>query len=437
MKETSLSRRDFIKVSGVASLAAVMTGPARARSNGKREKIRIGLIGAGSRGTHAGITDCAEADQDVELVAIGDLFPDHLDQAPDEIRKAMDRRGLPFESIYRVSPEHLYSGFDAYERVMACDVDLVILTTPPVFRPLHLKAAVDAGKHIFVEKPVAVDPTGVRDFAASSELAEEKGLTLVAGTQMRRARHILAAVEQVRNGALGTILGGHSFRLGGALTGFRPDEAIRQSHWSDMEWQLRRWLFTVWSSGGFLVEQHVHNLDLIDWLMDAHPVQATGFGGRQARTDSIYPNVWDHISVEYRYPEGKRITHLGTQMDGLSDRNEIRLIGEKGELYLDFRVARINGDSPYEYSGPSVNPSVQQYRDTIESIRSGTPINEGKRIAQSTMTAVLGRIAAYSGRSVSWDWAMNASKQDLTPTHWEFGDLPLEPPAIPGKTPLN
>ncbi len=437
MKKTFLSRRDFIKASGVASLAAVVAGPARAQDDGKREKIRIGLIGAGSRGTHAGITDCAEADQDIELIAIGDLFQDHLDRAPDEIRTAMEKRGLPFESIYRVTPDRMFTGFDAYRKVMACDVDLVILTTPPVFRPLHLKAAVDAGKHIFVEKPVAVDPAGVRDFTATSQLAEEKGLTLVAGTQMRRARHIMAAVEQVRNGALGTVLGGHSSRIGGALTGFRPGEAIRQSHWSDMEWQLRRWLFTVWSSGDFLVEQHVHNLDLVDWLMDAHPVQAIGFGGRQARTDSIYPNVWDHLSVEYQYPDGKRITHLGTQMDGLSDRNDIRLIGEKGELYLDFRIARIEGENPYEYSGPSVNPSVQQYRDTLEAIRSGTPINEGKRIAQSTMTAVLGRIAAYTGRSVSWEWAMNASKQDLTPTNWEFGDLPLESPAVPGRTPLT
>jgi len=436
MKQHSLSRRDFFKATGVAGLAAVVASPTRAQNKGKREKIRIGLIGAGSRGTHAGITDCAEADQDIELIAIGDLFPDHLERAPDEIRKAMERRGLPFESIFKVTPERMFSGFDAYEQVIACDVDLVILTTPPVFRPLHLKAAVNAGKHIFVEKPVAVDPAGVRDFTTTSELAEKKGLTLVAGTQMRRARHIMAAVEQVRSGAIGTILAGQSSRIGGALTGFRPGEAIRQSHWSDMEWQLRRWLFTVWSSGDFLVEQHVHNLDLIDWLMDAHPVQAVGFGGRQARTDSIYPNVWDHLSVEYKYPNGRRISHLGTQMDGLSDRNDIRLVGDKGELYLDFRVARIKGENPFEYSGPSVNPAVQQYRDTLDSIRSGTPINEGRRIAQSTMTAVLGRIAAYTGRSVSWDWAMNASVQDLTPANWEFGDLPLAPPAVPGRTPL-
>ena len=180
----------------------------------------------------------------------------------------------------------------------------------------------------------------------------------------------------------------------------------------------------------------MHNLDLVDWLMGAHPVQAIGFGGRQARTDSIYPNVWDHLSVEYEYPDGTRITHLGTQMDGLSDRNDIRLVGENGELYLDFRVARIKGEDPFEYSGPSVNPAVQQYRDTLDAIRSGTPINEGKRIAQSTMTAILGRMAAYTGRSISWDWAMNASELDLTPANWKFGDLPMDPPAVPGRTPL-
>lgn len=436
MTPRSLTRRDFIKATGVAGLAAAVTQPTRASAPDSRDKIRVGLIGTGGRGTGAGITDCAQADSAIELVAMGDLFEDHLQQAPDAIRNAMGRRGLPFESIYKVTPDRMFSGFDAYQQVIACDVDLVILTTPPVFRPLHLKAAVEAGRHVFVEKPVAVDPAGIRDFEATAALAAEKDLVLVAGTQLRRSRHIMAAVDQIRNGAIGPVLGGQSARIGGALTGFRPAEAIRQSHWSDMEWQLRRWLFTTWASGDFLVEQHVHNLDIIDWLMGDHPVQATGFGGRQSRTDSIYPNVWDHISVEYEYPDGQRITHLGTQMDGLSHRNDIRLVGEKGELYLDFKNTRIKGEQPYEYSGPTVNPSVQQYRDTLDAIRSGTPINEGAQVAQSTMTAILGRIAAYTGRSVSWDWAVNASKEDLTPKDWSFGDLPLAAPAVPGRTRL-
>jgi predicted dehydrogenase len=436
MELQTLSRRDFIKATGVAGLAAAVTRPLHAETNHNGERIRVGLIGTGGRGTRAGITDCASADPSIELVAMGDLFEDHLQQAPAAIRDAMGERGLPFERIYQVAPNRMFSGFDAYEKVIACDVDLVILTTPPVFRPLHLKAAVAAGRHVFVEKPVAVDPAGVRDFTATSALAEEKGLVLVAGTQLRRAPHIRDAVEQIRKGGIGSVLGGHSARIGDALTGFRPTEAIRRAHWSDMEWQLRRWLFTTWASGDLLVEQHVHNLDIIDWLMGEHPVQATGFGGRQARTDSIFPNVWDHYSVEYEYPNGERVTHLGTQMDGLSHRNDIRLIGEKGELYLDFKNARIKGEQPYEYSGPTLNPSVQQYRDTLDAIRSGNPINEGAQVAQSTMTAILGRMAAYSGRSVSWDWAVNASKEDLTPKDWTFSDLPLAPPAIPGRTRL-
>ena len=183
MKTTSLTRRDFLKATGAVSLAAAMTQPVRAQTSSGRNKIRIGLIGAGGRGTGAGITDCAEADPDIELVAIGDLFEDHLEQAPERIRGAMERRGLPFESIYRVTPDRLFTGFDAYREVIACDVDLVILATPPVFRPLHLKAAVEAGKHTFVEKPVAVDVVGVRDMVATSDLAREKGLTLVAGTR--------------------------------------------------------------------------------------------------------------------------------------------------------------------------------------------------------------------------------------------------------------
>lgn len=429
----SISRRGFIKTTSAGSLATLLATPANVFAANSSERIRVGLIGLGGRGTRAGITDCAEADPTIELVAMGDLFEDHLKAAPGSIEKAMERRGLPFKSIYKVTPDTMFHGFDAYQKVIDCDVDMIILTAPPVFRPLHFKAAVEAGKHVFVEKPVAVDAVGIRDFMETAELAKKKGLTVVAGTQMRRARHIMALVEQVRSGAVGEIHAGQSFRLGGALANWREDEAVRKAEWSDMEWQLRRWLFTVWSSGDFLVEQHVHNLDIIDWLMGSRPVKAIGFGGRQSRTGEQYPNVWDHISLEYEYENGARVTHIGSQMDGLTSRNDMRLNGNKGSLVVDFAKASIEGQKSWTYEGEQVKPQVQEYRDMLDAIRNSAPINEGKQIADSTMTAILGRMAAYSGRSVSRKWLMNASKLDLTPQVWQFGDKQLPAPAVPGE----
>ncbi|MDA9763738.1 Gfo/Idh/MocA family oxidoreductase [Opitutales bacterium] len=431
-----ISRRRFIKTTGAAGAASLLANVPSVYGNHHKEKVRVGLIGLGGRGCGAGITDCATADQNIELVAMGDLFKDHLDLAKDRIQASFKRRELPFEKIYKVKKENMFHGFDAYKKVIESDVDLIILTTPPVFRPLHFRAAVEAGKHCFVEKPVAVDPAGVKHIVETSKMAAKKGLTVVAGTQMRRGRHFQALVEQVRDGAMGEIMSGQSTRLGGALTNWRESEAIRRPEWSDMEWQLRRWLFCTWSSGDFIVEQHVHNLDIVDWIMGGHPVQVIGTGGRQSRTGPAYPNVWDNISVEYEYANGARITHLGAQMDGISGRNDLVMFGTQGQLKSSFANATISGKKNWEYDGPTPNPAVVEYADTLDSIRNSKAINEGERIAQSTMTAILGRMAAYSGRALKWEWAMNASKMDLTPKEWKFGEHPLAEVAVPGVTKL-
>ena len=436
MKIIPLSRRNFIKTTGAAGLASLLSQVPAVHAKGASDKIRVGVIGMGGRGCRAGITDCAMADPNIELVAMGDLFKDHLDEAKETIRASFARRGLPFDKIYKVGKDAMFHGFDAYKKVIASDADLIILTAPPVFRPLHFKAAVEAGKHVFVEKPVAVDPVGVKDFMKTARLAEKKGLTVVAGTQMRRARHLMALVEKVREGAMGEIMSGQSTRLGGALSNWRESEAYRRPEWSDMEWQLRRWLFTTWSSGDFIVEQHIHNLDIVNWIMGSHPVQVIGTGGRQSRTGEAYPNVWDNISVEYLYPNGARITHLGAQMDGISPRNDLLMFGTEGRLKSSFVDATIEGKRPFQYDGPTPNPAVEEYRDTLDSIRSSRAINEGKRIAESSMTTIIGRMAAYTGRALKWDWAMNASKLDLTPTRWQFGDYPLADVAVPGVTQL-
>lgn len=434
-----ISRRQFVGTTAATGLAALVSPSTQVFAAGSSDRIRVGLIGAGDRGSvSAGIIDCAEADPTIQLVAIGDLFQDHLDAAPANIEAAMAKRGLPYNDIFQVPLEQMFAGFDAYKRVLECDVDFVILATPPVFRPIHFKAVVDAGVHVLVEKPIAVDAPGVRDFLATVKRAETKGLTVVAGTQMRRAPHLQDAVDYVRSGGLGGVMAGQSARIGGGLMSFRHSESIRRREWSDMEWQLRRWLFAVWASGDFIVEQHVHNLDLMNWVVGETPVKATGFGGRQVRTDSIYLNVWDHISVEYEFPSGARITHLGSQADGLAHRNDLRFQGDAGDMMMSFSRAEVSGANAKEFPGSkTVKPPVQQYADALNSLREGSAINEGRQIADSTMTAILGRLAAYSGRAVSWSWAMNASQEDLTPAEWTWGDLPLAAPAVPGQYKLS
>ena len=434
-RSESVSRRDFIKTSAAVGAASLLAISRRAYAQGS-DKIRVGLIGCGGRGTGAGIIDCASSSPGVELVAIGDLFQDHIDTAPGRIKANLKRRDLPVDEIYKVTPETTFVGLDAHEKVIACDVDMVILTTPPYFRPGQFRAAVEAGKHVFAEKPVAVDPVGVRSFIETSELAKEKGLTVVAGTQMRRARHIMDFMERLHNGAIGEIVGGQCVRRGGGMLDWSAHTKEQKPEWSEMEWQIRRWLFMTWLSGDFIVEMHVHNLDLLNWAMQSAPVQCVAQGGRQVRTGPEYGNVYDHFSGEYEYPNGVRIEYLGAQIDGISTRNDLRFGGTKGRGFVDFGRMVIEGENPYEYDGPSVNPAVQEYADAISSIREGKAINEGRQVAESTMTAIMGRMSAYTGRAMKWDWVMKASKLDLGPDQMELGDHPLRPVAMPGITEL-
>ncbi|MEE9462107.1 MAG: Gfo/Idh/MocA family oxidoreductase [Bacteroidales bacterium] len=429
------TRRRFIKTSVVGGTAAMLL------SNGmlygkSPDKIKVGLIGCGGRGTRAGIIDCAESSPGVELVAIGDVFEDHVKSAPETIKTNLQKRGLPVKDIYKVTPETTFAGFDAYKNVIACDVDMVILTTPPFFRPEHLRAAVEAGKHVFVEKPVAVDPVGVRSVIESSDLALEKGLAIVAGTQLRRILSNRETIKRVHNGDIGDLTGGQVVRSGGAMRDWRSEEETRKPEWSDMEYHIRRWLFWTWQSGDFITEMHVHNLDIMNWILGSHPVQCMGVGGRQVRTEAKYGDCYDHFAVEYEYPNDVRIEYIGTQIDGFTYRSDQRVTGTQGSVYLYGGNGIIKGANPWKFEGEKPNPSVLQYAEMIDSIRKGKPLNEGRQVAESTMTAILGRMSAYTGRALKWDWAMNASKLDLTPGEMKFGDLPDMPVPMPGVTEL-
>ena len=421
-----LSRRDFIKTSAAFGAASLAVGTNRMYAAGS-DKVRIGLIGCGGRGTHDA-TKCLRSSENIELVAMGDLFKDRLDRC----RRTL-RRGL--SDKVKVTEDKCFVGWDAYKKVIGCDdVDMVILTQPPHFRPRHLKAAIEGGKHVFMEKPIAVDPVGVRSVIASSELADRKGLTIGAGTQMRRISHLVEGIKAIHDGAIGELVGGQCVRLGGGMLTWGQKE--RQPEWSDMEWHLRRWLFLTWLSGDFIVEMHVHNLDVMNWAFGGPPVQCVGMGGREVRKAPEYGNVFDHFAVEYEYPNGVRVEYMGSQMDGVTGRNDQRLVGTKGRAYTDFGRVVIEGRNETEYAWDRIDPCLTQHADQIAAIRQGKRLNEGRRIAESTLTSIMGRMSAYTGRAMKFDWAMNASKLDLNPPAYEFGDLEMRPVAVPGKTRL-
>jgi len=429
-----LSRRTFLATSAVAVAATWAGGCTTAgrpqagfsilHPEHRAERVRIGVIGAGSRGTGAAL-DAVESSPNVEIVALGDLFADRIEESRKTL--ASGERVPPIE----IAADHCFTGFDAYQGVLAQNVDLVILAAPPHFRPLHLRAAVEAGKHVFMEKPVAVDPVGVRSIIASAELARQKGLAIVAGTQRRHDPAYLATIQRIHDGAIGEIVSAQCYWNQGELWVRR-----RAPEWSDMEWQCRNWLYFTWLSGDHIVEQHVHNLDVINWALRTPPLKAVGMGGRQVRTAPEFGNIYDHFSVEFEYPNGVRVLSMCRQIPGTSERVAERVVGTKGVAELHRGV--ITGRHPFRYEVPPkpVNPYIQEHADLIASIRRGRPLNEGIQIAESTLTAIMGRISAYTGREIQWPWVRHASQLDLTPPHYEFGDLPVEPVAMPGQTKL-
>jgi len=424
--QSKMSRRDFVKMTGTVSLAVATAGRGTssrlfAANVAGTDTIRVGLIGCGGRGTGAA-GDCVAAAEGVELVAMGDLFEDRLRGSLHNLQGS-----LPAEK-FKVTDDTAFWGFDAFEKVIATDCNYVILATPPGFRPLHLKAAIKAGKHVFMEKPVAVDPVGVRSVIASSDLAAQKGLGIVTGTQRRHQASYVETIRRLHDGALGEIVAAQCYWNQGGLWAVQKQEG-----WSDMEWQVRNWLYFTWLSGDHIVEQHVHNLDVINWVLQAHPVKALGLGGRQARTDPVFGHIYDHFAIDYEYPNGIHVMSMCRQIDGTAGRVSENVVGTKGRANPG---GSIRGENPFRYEGPNPNPYVQEHADLIASLRAGEPLNEGRQIAESTLTAIMGRMSAYTGQEVTWEWALNESQLDLSPPKYEMGDLPVPEVAIPGQTPL-
>ncbi|MHC4132406.1 MAG: Gfo/Idh/MocA family oxidoreductase [Planctomycetota bacterium] len=421
-EKKDMTRRDFVKTSAAIGAAAILPGKEKLFAQGS-DKLRVGVIGCGGRGTGAAM-DCIRSSLNVEIVAMADMFQDRLDSSLARLSRNVDDN-------VSVTNDTSFTGFDAYEKVIACDIDMVILACPPHFRPKHLAAAVEAGKHVFMEKPVAVDPVGIRSIIASSDLAKEKGLAIVAGTQRRHQNHYREILQRIHNGDIGEIVSGQCYWNGGGWDG--PEG--KPENMSDMEYQIRYWFHFTWLAGDEIVEQHVHNIDILNWAIGSHPVKALGLGGREVRAGD--GSIYDHFAVEFEYPNGQRITSMCRHMDGCTDNVSERVIGTKGIAYTDDSVGMIEGPNAYKFDGDSNNPYVTEHTDLIASIRNGQSLNEGRQVAESTLTAIMGRMSTYTGRAISWDWVMNASELDLSPPAYSFDiDLPVRPVAIPGKTKL-
>jgi len=440
----SVTRRNFIKTSAMVTGATMATQFAMPRAFGAgSDVLRVGVIGCGGRGTGATI-NCMQADPGIEIVAIGDLFPEAVDAALKRLLAGeVSPNGLGGEtqqynvSQVKVTRDKCFSGFDAYKKV--CDlpeVDVIITAAPPGFRPIHLDYAIKAGKHVFMEKPVAVDPVGVRSVIASAKLAKEKKLAIVAGTQRRHQAKYLEGIARIHDGQIGEVVSGQCYwNMGNLWKSQAKANWANKDKWSQMEWQIRNWLFIDWLSGDHINEQHIHQLDVMNWAIGATPKNIMGMGGRQVRTDPMWGNIYDHFAIEYEYDNGVRIQSMCRQTDGAHRRVAEYIVGTKGIAYLN--EGKIVGENPWQLSGAHGDPYVVEHKDMIDSIRSGYVLNEGERVAESNLTAICGRTSAYTGKKLSYKWAMKSSKLNLVPETFAFGDNPLNPVPMPGTTNLS
>ena len=415
------SRRDFIKTTTAATLGLSFAPTMPGAYASGTDAIRIGLIGCGGRGTGA-VLNAFDGADGVKLVAMGDAFADRLASSLAEI-------GKEHAAQVDVPKDRQFVGFDAYKQVLASDANYIILATPPGFRPIHLEAAIAAGKHVFTEKPIAVDGPGIRQVFALVEQAKTKGLGIAAGTQRRHQTGYLETLKRVQDGAIGKIVAARCAWNQGAL--WKKD---RQPEWSDVEWQLRNWLYFTWLSGDHIVEQHVHNIDVVNWAMGTHPVAAHGMGGRQVRTGPEWGHIFDHFSIDYEYPGNVHLHSQARQIQGCEGSVSEALVGDRGQCQVDKYV--ITGAKAWKFDGKDNAPYVQEHTDFIASLRAGKPLNELKNVTESTLTAIMGRMSAYTGQPVTWEQALN-STDALMPPALTFGPMEVPPVPMPGRTKLT
>ena len=411
------TRRAFLKTSAATLAGAAVVGHVQAVGG---DTLKVGLIGCGGRGTGAAI-QALTADDNVQLTALGDAFGDRLENSLGEIKRSKIGKKVA------VTADTCFIGFDAYKGVIDSGVDVVLLTTPPHFRPLHLKYAIEKGKHCFCEKPMAVDAPGVRSVIESAALAKKKGLNLMSGFCYRYDWAKRETIKRVHDGAIGDLRALHvSFNTGPIW------EFARQKEWTDMEWQMRNWYYFCWLSGDHIVEQHCHNLDKASWaLKNATPLAATGVGGRTQRTASKYGNIFDHHSVVFEFPDDVKVFSVCRQWDKCHHDINDHLIGTKGSCQLMKHT--ITGEKKWKYDGEQPVMYQVEHNELFAAIRAGKTINDGDFMGNSTLIAIMGRMATYTGQRVTWK-QMLESREDLTPAKYEWGELAVAPIPVPGFT---
>ncbi|MDZ4818369.1 MAG: Gfo/Idh/MocA family oxidoreductase [Planctomycetota bacterium] len=420
------SRRDFLKSSSLlmaGGAVASTLGIARSAHAAGDDQIKIALIGCGGRGSGAA-SQALHTEGNVKLIALGDAFEGNLNGCLNNLNKddgIRDKIDVP--------KERQFVGFDAYQKVLDAGPDLVILATPPGFRPIHFDAAVKAGKHVFMEKPVASDAGGVRMVLAAAEEAKKKNLGVGVGLQRRHQEGYIETIKQLQDGAIGDIIAARVY-WNGATPWVHSRESLAKNFGrplTEMEYQMKNWYYFTWICGDHIVEQHIHNLDVINWLKNAYPVKANGMGGCQVRKGKDYGETFDHHAVEFTYADGTKMFSQCRHIPGCWNAVSEYVHGSKG--HADIGAYLINGqDGKWTHKRKGdPNPYQVEHDDLFASIRAGSPINEAEAGAKSTMTAILGRMCTYSGKELTWDEAIN-SKKSLMPTQFTWdAEMPVNP----------
>jgi myo-inositol 2-dehydrogenase / D-chiro-inositol 1-dehydrogenase len=435
-----LSRRKFISKTAMATIGtvgAVQFLNSCAENSSKSKEIKLpellsqapdgkilkaGLIGCGGRGTGAAI-NYLDAGPNLQIVALGDVFQDRLDKCKAELKN---------QKNVEIPDEICFLGFDSYEKVIDAGVDVVLLCTPPHFRPQHVEAAVRAGKHIFMEKPCAVDPVGARSVLVSAERAKQNGLCIVSGTIRRVQKDFMETRRRVLNGEIGEIVSAHIIRNGGSLWVIK-----RRPGMSDMEYMLRNWANFCWLSGDHIVEQFIHEIDVMNWYIGKNPVKAMGWGGRQRR---ITGDQYDFFSIEYVYDNGMQTHCAARQITGCSNLTKQLITGTNGFADAKGTIFNLKGEEIWKYPYPAdgstdptwkiKDPYVQEHINLVTGIRTGKTVNDAEAQVNSTLITIMGRMSAYTGKDVTWDEVMNSDLY-LGPKTYAFGPVPGIPETIP------
>ncbi|MSR75301.1 MAG: Gfo/Idh/MocA family oxidoreductase [Planctomycetes bacterium] len=432
MANDGVDRRMFLGATGAVAMGGLLSAsPLSAMGARSRDELRVGLVGCGGRGTGAAV-NALNADPNVRLVALGDMFPERVERAlagllAEDETPAAPGAPAPISTRVDVPPERRFSGFDAIDKVLAAGIDIVILATPPGFRPDHIERAVKAGKHMFVEKPVAVDTPGLIRVRKACKDAAAKGLVVVSGLCWRYDNGMRATFEKVHAGGIGTLRAMQCAYLTGSLW-----HHGRKPEWSEADYQIRNWLYFNWLSGDHLNEQAIHSLDKLLWAQqNVAPAKVIGMGGRQVRTDAKFGHIYDHFSLVYTWPDGVKGFFWCRQMDGCANDVSDHLFGSEG--VCDVFKHSIDGAHAWKYTGPSNNMYQTEWDELVAAVRAGKTINNGDYMVKSTMMAIMGRMAAYTGGTITWEQAWE-SQEDLTPAGLRSGDALMPPVAMPGIT---